>query len=45
MEESYYDNIKSTATGILNFRSCAPLQCKKNAIPGTVHMVYNATSD
>ena len=30
---------------ILNFRSCAPLQHKKNVIQGTVHMVFNATSN
>ena len=37
---------KSTDTGIiLNFRSCAPLQHKKNVIQGTVHRIFNATSD
>ena len=35
-----------TDTGIiLNFCSCAPLQHKKNVIQGTVHMVFNATSN
>ena len=28
---------------ILNFRSCAPLQHKKNVMQGTVHRVFNAT--
>ena len=37
---------KATKTGIiLNFRNCAPLQHKKNAIQGTVHRIFNATSD
>ena len=37
---------KSTDTGIiLNFRSCAPLQHKKNVIQVTVHRIFNATSD
>ena len=37
---------KPTDTGIiLNFRSCAPLQHKKNVIQGTVHRVFNATSN
>ena len=37
---------KSTDTGIiLNFRSCAPLQHKRNVIQGTVHRIFNATSD
>ena len=37
---------KSTDTGIiLNFRSCALLQHKRNVIQGTVHMIFNATSD
>ena len=37
---------KSTDTGItLNFRSCAPLQHKRNVIHGTVHRIFNATSD
>ena len=35
---------KPTDTGIiLNLRSCAPLQHKKNVIQGTVHRVFNAT--
>ena len=39
-------NQKSTDTGIiLNFRSCAPLQHKRNVIQGTVHRIFNATSD
>ena len=38
--------LKSTDTGIiLNFRSCAPLQHKKNVIQGSVHTVFNATSN
>ena len=37
---------KSTDTGvILNFRSCEPLQHKRNMIQGTVHSIFNATSD
>ena len=37
---------KPTDTGIiLNFRSCAPLQHKKNVIQGTVDSVFNATSN
>ena len=37
---------KSTDTCIiLNFRSCAPLQHKRNVIQGTVHRIFNATSD
>ena len=37
---------KSTDAGItLNFRSCAPLQHQKNVIQGTVHRVFNATSN
>ena len=37
---------KSTDTRIiLNFRSCAPLQHKRNVIQGTVHRIFNATSD
>ena len=37
---------KSTDTGIiLNFRSCALLQHKRNVIQGTVHRIFNATSD
>ena len=37
---------KSADTGIiLNFRSCATLQHKKNVIQGTVHKIFNATSD
>ena len=37
---------KSTDTGIiLNFPSCAPLQQKRNVIQGTVHRIFNATSD
>ena len=37
---------KSTDTGILlNFRSSAPLQRKRNVIQGTVHKTFNATSD
>ena len=37
---------KSTDTGIiLNFRSCAPLQHIRNGIQGTVHKIFNATSD
>ena len=37
---------KSTYTGvILNFRSCASLQHKRNVIQGTVHKIFNATSD
>ena len=40
----YYQ--KSTDIGIiLNFRSCAPLQHKRNVIQGTVHRIFNATSD
>ena len=30
---------------ILNFRSCAPLQHKRNVIQGTLHRIFNATSD
>ena len=30
---------------ILHFRSCAPLQLKKNVIQGAVHRVFNATSN
>ena len=30
---------------IQNFRSCAPLQHRKNVIQGTVHRVFNATSN
>ena len=37
---------KPTNTGaILNFPSCTPLPYKKNVIQGTVHRVYNATSN
>ena len=37
---------KSTDTGlILNLRSFAPLQHKKNVVHGTVHRVFNATSN
>ena len=37
---------KSTDTGIiLNFRSCASLQRKRNVIQGNVHTIFNATSD
>ena len=37
---------KSTDTGIIvNFRSCAPLQHKKNVVQGTVHRVFNANSN
>ena len=37
---------KSTDTGIiLNFRSCTPLQHKRNLIQGTVHRIFTATSD
>ena len=37
---------KSTDTGIiLNFRSCAPLQHERNVVQGTVHRIFNATSD
>ena len=37
---------KSTDTGIiLNFRSCAPLQHKRNVIQGTVNKIFNAISD
>ena len=37
---------KPTDTGImLNFRSCAPLQHKKNLIQGTVPRVFNALSN
>ena len=37
---------KSTDTGInLNFRSCVPLQHKRNVIQGTVYRIFNATSD
>ena len=37
---------KTTDTGIiLNFRSCAPLQHKKNVIQGTVHRIFNVISD
>ena len=40
----WYQN--STDTGIiLNFRSCAPLQHKRNMIQGTMHRIFNATSD
>ena len=36
---------KSTDTGIiLNFRSCAPLQHKRNVIQGTVHRISNSRS-
>ena len=37
---------KPTDTGIiLSFRSCAPLQHKKNVIRGTVHRVFISTSN
>ena len=37
---------KSTVTGIiLNSRSSAPLQHKKNVIKGTVHRIFIANSD
>ena len=37
---------KPTETGIIqNFCSCAQLQHKKNVIQGTVHRVFNATSN
>ena len=37
---------KSTDIGIiLNFRSCSPLQHTRNVIQGTVHRIFNATSD
>ena len=37
---------KTTDTGIiLKFRSCAPIQHKKNVIQGTAHRIFNATSD
>ena len=37
---------KFTDTGIFpNFHSCAPLQPKKYVIHGTVHRIFNATSD
>ena len=43
---SYHLYQKSTDTGvILHFRSCAPLQHKKNVIQGTVHRFFNATSE
>ena len=36
---------KSTDTGIiLNFRSCAPLQHKRNVIQVTLHRIFNVTS-
>ena len=38
----WYQNPIDTGI-ILNFRSCAPLQHKKNVIQGTVHGVFNAT--
>ena len=39
-------NQKPTDTGrILKFRSCVPLQHKKNVIQGAVHRVFNATSN
>ena len=37
---------KSTDTGIiLNLRRCLQLQNKRNVIQGTVHRIFNATSD
>ena len=37
---------KPTDAGIImNFRSCAPLQHKKNLIQGAVHRVFNAPSN
>ena len=43
---SYHWNQKSNDTGIiLNFRSCAPLQHKKNVIQGTLHRIFHAFSD
>ena len=37
---------KLTDTGvILNFRSCSPLQHNKNEIQGSVHKIFNATSN
>ena len=36
---------KPTDTGtILNYRSCAPTQCKRSVIQGTVHRVFRSTS-
>ena len=36
---------KPTDTGVvLNFRSCAPIQHKKNIGEGTVHRVFRSTS-
>ena len=36
---------KPTDTGtILNFRSCAPLQYKRNVVEGTVHRIFRSTS-
>ena len=40
----WYQNSADTGI-ILNFRSCAPLQHKRNVIQGTVHRIFNATSD
>ena len=38
--------LKPTDTGILlNFRATAPIKFKKNIIQGTVHRIFNATSD
>ena len=38
--------LKPTDTGILlNFRATAPIRFKKNIIQGTVHRIFNATSD
>ena len=37
---------KSTDTVIIfNFRSCSPLKHKKNVVQGTMHRMFNATSD
>ena len=36
---------KPTDTGVvLNFRSCASIQHKKNIVEGTVHRVFRSTS-
>ena len=40
----WYRKPTDTST-ILNFRSCAPLQHKKNIIQGTVHRLFRCTSD
>ena len=40
---SWYQKLKDTGT-ILNYRSCAPTQCKRSVIQGTVHRVFRSTS-